>query len=67
VPASVAPPRPAANATTFIGGVPMKRATKVLAGDSYSSCGGASCSMRPSFSSTIWSAIVIASVWSCVT
>ncbi len=34
VPAMTAPPAPAASGSRFIGGVPMKRATKVLAGRS---------------------------------
>ena len=51
----------------FIGGVPMKRAANTDAGRAYSSAGGASCSIRPALSSTTWSAMLIASVWSWVT
>ena len=60
---------PAASAAgiTFIGGVPTKRAAKIVAGFSYSAAGAASCSMRPLRISTTWSAMVIASTWSCVT
>ena len=54
-------------ASTFIGGVPMKRAAKIVAGRAYRSAGAASCSIRPAFSSTTWSAMLIASVWSWVT
>ena len=65
-----ASPRPAPIAgagSTFIGGVPTKRAAKIVAGRSYSAAGGASCSMRPLRISTTWSAMVIASTWSWVT
>ena len=64
-----APDRPDTSAAgiTFIGGVPTKRAAKIVAGLSYSAAGAASCSMRPVRISTTWSAMVIASTWSCVT
>ena len=45
----------------------MKRAAKAVAGCAYSSRGAPTCSMRPLFSSTTWSAMLMASVWSCVT
>ena len=51
----------------FIAGEPMKPATKALRGRSYSSSGAPTCSITPSFSTTMRSAIVIASTWSCVT
>ena len=60
-------PAPVSSASRFIGGVPMKRATNVFAGCSYSSTGAPFCSMRPPFSRTTRSAIDIASTWSCVT
>ena len=59
--------RPTVERSRFIAGVPMKRAAKVVAGRAYSARGAASCSMRPWFSSTTWSAMLIASAWSCVT
>jgi len=46
---------------------PMKRATKRESGRSYTSSGVPICSMRPAFMTTMRSAIVIASTWSCVT
>ena len=45
----------------------MKPATKRVAGWSYISWGGATCSTTPSFITTIRSARVIASTWSWVT
>ena len=50
-----------------MGGVPMNPAAKRVAGRAYSSAGAASCSTRPARSRMTWSAIAIASVWSCVT
>ena len=67
VPAIAAPSSCDASASRFIGGVPMKRATKVFAGDSYRSSGEPFCSMRPWFSRITRSAIDIASIWSWVT
>ena len=51
----------------FIGGDPMKPATKRLTGCSYSSRGVASCCRMPRFSTATRSPSVIASVWSWVT
>ncbi len=51
----------------FIAGLPMKPATKRLRGRSYSSCGVPTCWIAPRCWTTIRVAIVIASVWSCVT
>ena len=59
--------RPCSRRSRFIAGVPMKRAAKVVAGSAYRARGDAFCSMRPWFSSTTWSAMLMASVWSCVT
>src|SRR6185295_2861208 len=53
--------------TMFIAGEPMNCATNRLSGRSYRSSGVPICSMRPSCITTIRSAIVIASTWSCVT
>jgi hypothetical protein len=53
--------------TTFIAGEPMKPATNRLAGRSYSSIGAPICETRPALSTTIRSAMVIASTWSWVT
>jgi hypothetical protein len=46
----------------FMGGVPMNRAAKAVAGRLYNSCGGPFCSILPSRMSTMRSAMVIASV-----
>ncbi len=51
----------------FIGGVPMKPATKRLTGARYNSIGRPTCCMRPSARTTMRSPSVIASTWSCVT
>ena len=51
----------------FICGVPMKPATKTLAGFAKMSCGLATCSMMPSRMTAIRSAMVSASIWSWVT
>ena len=51
----------------FIGGEPMKPATKVVAGFAYTSSGAPICSARPAFITIIRCASVIASTWSCVT
>ena len=51
----------------FIAGEPMKRATNVFAGRSYSSSGVPSCCSSPLFMTAMRSPIVIASTWSCVT
>ena len=51
----------------FIGGLPMKPATKVVAGRWYTSSGVPNCSMRPLFITIMRCASVIASTWSCVT
>ena len=51
----------------FIDGLPMKPATKRLAGESYSVCGVPTCMSRPSLMTAIRVPIVIASIWSCVT
>ena len=53
--------------TRFICGVPMKPATKTLAGLAKMSCGLATCSMMPSRMTAIRSAMVSASIWSWVT
>ena len=53
--------------TMFIAGEPMKPATKTLTGWSYRSSGVPVCSTMPSRITTMRSAIVIASIWSCVT
>jgi hypothetical protein len=45
----------------------MNAATNVLTGASYSCSGSPICSTMPSRMTTIRSAIVIASIWSCVT
>ncbi len=45
----------------FIGGEPMKPATKVFAGRAYTSSGGATCSMMPARITATRSASVIAS------
>ena len=55
------------NGNVFIGGEPMKPATNRLRGLLYSSKGAPTCSMLPAFSTTILSAMVMASTWSCVT
>ncbi|CAM5584598.1 hypothetical protein SROCM77S_05657 [Streptomyces rochei] len=47
--------------------VPRKLATKVVRGFSYRSAGAPSCSTRPPFITATWSAMVMASSWSCVT
>ena len=54
-------------AMKLIDGEPRKLATNRFAGRSYSSSGEPACSMRPAFITTIRSAIVMASIWSCVT
>ena len=51
----------------FIEGDPMKRATNVFAGRSYSSSGVPSCCSSPLFMTAMRSPIVIASIWSWVT
>jgi hypothetical protein len=51
----------------FIDGEPMKPATKVVCGSSYTCIGVPICSARPAFITTMRSASVIASTWSCVT
>ena len=51
----------------FIGGVPMKPATKRFSGRSYSRCGASTCWSSPWFITATRSPIVIASTWSCVT
>ena len=51
----------------FIGGVPTKRATHVLAGRSHTSSGVPSCSTRPSRSTATRWPSASASPWSCVT
>ena len=51
----------------FIGGDPTKSATNMVAGRSYISCGAPICSTTPWFITAIWSAIDMASSWSCVT
>jgi len=58
---------PSCSCTRFIAGVPMKRAAKVVAGWAYRARGVAHCSTRPWCSSTTWSAMLMASAWSCVT
>ena len=51
----------------FIGGVPTKRATHMLAGRSHSSSGVPTCTMRPSCSTATRWPSASASSWSCVT
>ncbi len=51
----------------FIDGLPMKPATKRLAGESYSVCGVPTCISSPSLMTAIRVPIVMASIWSCVT
>ena len=51
----------------FIGGVPMNRAVNAVAGRLYNCSGVPFCSTRPSRINTTRSAMVMASVWSCVT
>ena len=51
----------------FIFGLPMKPATKMLRGWWYSSSGEPACSTMPAWSTTILSAMVMASTWSWVT
>ena len=51
----------------FMRGEPRKPATKRLRGLSNRSSGVPTCSTRPARSTTILSASVIASTWSCVT
>jgi hypothetical protein len=48
-------------------GLPMKPATKALAGRAYSAVGVSTCWMRPSFSTQMRSPMVMASTWSWVT
>ena len=55
------------HAIPAMGGVPIKRAANAVAGRLYSSCGAPFCSMRPSRIRTMRSAMVMASLWSCVT
>ena len=65
---TVVPPEPRkVPAITFIDGEPMNCATNRLPGWSYRSSGVPICSMMPSCITTMRSAIVIASIWSCVT
>src|SRR3954469_25903260 len=64
---AAAPGWMACKGTRFIAGVPMKRAAKVLAGFAYSSAGVPACSILPARSRITWSAMLIASTWSCVT
>ena len=45
----------------------MNCAAKMPAGREYIAAGGATCSIRPAASSTTWSAMLIASIWSWVT
>ena len=52
---------------SFIGGEPMKAATKVVAGLLYTSRGLPICSVLPAFMTSMRCASVIASTWSCVT
>ena len=52
---------------TLMGGVPRKRATNRLAGSSYTCWGLPSCMSTPSFITTIWSEMLMASSWSWVT
>src|SRR6218665_12250 len=52
---------------TFIDGEPMNCATNRLSGRSYRSSGVPICSTTPSCSTTMRSAMVMASIWSCVT
>jgi hypothetical protein len=51
----------------FIDGLPMKPATKRLAGESYSVCGVPTCMSSPSLMTAIRVPIVMASIWSWVT
>jgi hypothetical protein len=67
VPAITAPPSPRSSGSRFIGGVPMKRATNVLAGRLVELDRRAILLDPPRLSSTTRSAIDIASTWSCVT
>ena len=53
--------------TKFIRGEPIKPATNMFAGLSYSVSGASTCCRRPAFRTAIRSPIVIASTWSCVT
>ena len=66
-PTSLPAMRSPSSRSRFIAGVPTKLAANVVAGCAYSSRGDAACSMRPLFSSTTWSAMLIASAWSWVT
>jgi hypothetical protein len=52
---------------TFIDGEPMNCATNRLPGRSNRSSGVPICSMMPSCITTMRSAMVMASIWSCVT
>jgi hypothetical protein len=51
----------------FMRGDPMNPATKRFAGWLYNRSGEPACSTLPARNTTMRSAIVIASVWSCVT
>ena len=55
------------NSKKFIAGEPIKPATKRFLGLVYNSIGVPTCSTIPSFNTTILSAKVMASTWSCVT
>ena len=61
-PCALARPR-----SRFIAGLPMKPATNRFAGRENTSCGVPICSAWPADMTTIRSARVIASIWSCVT
>ncbi|MNT47915.1 hypothetical protein D3C72_1846690 [compost metagenome] len=58
---------PGACLSRFIGGEPMKLATKVVAGLEYTSSGVANWSITPPFITMMRWASVMASTWSCVT
>ena len=64
---AIAAPRASARAVRFIAGWPMNGAANMPAGFEYIAAGGATCTIRPADSSTTWSAMLIASIWSCVT
>jgi len=64
-------PSPAAGRALSVGvfmvGLPMKRATNSVSGLRYRSIGAPTCSIWPLFITTMRSASVMASTWSCVT